>query len=217
MRSHGVHRCGRVERRPVSSWPRTSDPPSTYEPGRASASFPNRHRIVEHCVTSTSRVTPVDVSIIVCTRDREQSLAATLRSLRALLVPSDLEAQLVIVDNGAGAARRSAVTDWDHSRLPVQLVTESTRGLSRARNTAVAAAAGRFLLFTDDDVRVPPNWLVRMCEPMVSGRADAVTGTVTLAPHLQRSWMEPFHRATLAATDLVLPEAPGVMMGASMG
>jgi hypothetical protein len=56
-----------------------------------------------------------------------------------------------------------------------------------------------------------------MAGPLLDGSADAVAGSVRLAPHLLRPWMEPYHRATLAATDLLLAEAPGVMMGASMG
>src|SRR5262249_54639813 len=44
--------------------------------------------------------------------------------------------------------------------LPIRLLHESRQGLSNARNCAVAAAKGDYILWTDDDAIVDPNWLV---------------------------------------------------------
>ena len=157
------------------------------------------------------------VSVIICTRNRCESLQQTLESVSRLQIPDDLRAELVVVDNASEDATPSAVAAFKPAHIAVRLVTEPAAGLSRARNTGVAAANGAIILFTDDDVRLPSDWLEQMCRPLLTGSVDAVAGSVKLAPHLERPWMTPLHRATLAATDLVDFADPGVLMGANMG
>jgi len=158
-----------------------------------------------------------DVSVILCTRNRAGSLAHVFPSLARQVVPPGVSAEALVVDNGSADGTAALVRCQHAFGLPVRLVEEPAPGLSRARNAGLRASRGRIILFTDDDVRLPPDWLGRMSAPLLDGSADAVAGSVRLAPHLIRPWMEPFHRATLAATDLLKPEDPGVMMGASMG
>lgn len=158
-----------------------------------------------------------DVSVIICTRNRAASLAQVFPSLAAQEVPAGVTAEALVVDNGSSDGTADLVCRQRVFGSPVRLLHEPEPGLSRARNAALRAARGRALLFTDDDVRLPPDWLWSMAAPLLEGRADAVAGSVRLAPHLDRSWMQPFHRATLAATDLLREDDPGVMMGASMG
>ncbi len=97
------------------------------------------------------------ISIIVCTRDRPDSLLICLHSLKNLLHPH-LEA--VIVDNAPsddGAARVFQKIVGDDSRF--RYVRENRAGLSFARNAGIAAATGLVTAFTDDDVEVDPGWL----------------------------------------------------------
>ncbi len=72
-------------------------------------------------------------------------------------------------------------------------------------------------MFTDDDVRLPSDWIVSMLQPILEGRADAVAGNVVLDRSLQRNWMQPMHRVALASTEFLSENDPGVMFGASMG
>lgn len=65
----------------------------------------------------------------------------------------------------------------------------------------MALAQGDIFLFTDDDVRLPPNWIEGMCAPILEGRAQGVAGGIRFAPHLNRAWLQPLHRGWLAATD----------------
>jgi glycosyltransferase involved in cell wall biosynthesis len=44
-------------------------------------------------------------------------------------------------------------------RLPLRLISQPVPGLSNARNAAVAAATGEYMVWTDDDVLVESNWL----------------------------------------------------------
>src|SRR5690606_15854744 len=100
--------------------------------------------------------------------------------------------------------------------MPVRLVREPGRGVGAARNASLRAARGEILLVTDDDTRLPAHWIGAMCRPIRAGEADAVAGKVALAEHLQRPWMEPFHRAILSSTECLDEEDPQDMFGASM-
>lgn len=111
---------------------------------------------------------PPMVSVVVCTRDRAETLGPALRSILATGYP-DLE--LVVVDN---APRTSATADVVAAlRDPrVRYLLEERPGLSRARNAGVAATRGRIVAFTDDDVVVDRRWL------------DAVVRGFARAPHV---------------------------------
>lgn len=160
---------------------------------------------------------PPEVSIIICTRNRAEDLRQTLTALAGLCVPDDMPCELLIVDNNSEDDTAQVVQDCAISTMPVRYVYEKTPGKGHAYNAGLAAAQGRALLFTDDDVRPPADWVAGMCGPILRGEADAVAGGVRLAPHLQREWMTTTHRVRLAETGL-LKEAgpPKRLTGANM-
>lgn len=92
------------------------------------------------------------VSVVVCTRDRPDQLAACLESLLALATAPD---EIVVVDNcpTSDATRELCV------RRGVRYVREDVPGTGRARNRGVAEAAGEIVAFTDDDCVVDAAWL----------------------------------------------------------
>lgn len=79
-------------------------------------------------------------------------------------------------------------------------MTEPRRGKSRALNTALRFARGAIVAFLDDDVRPEPGWLEAILRPFADPGTDAVTGTVRIAPGLDRPWMGRTHRSWLAET-----------------
>ena len=138
------------------------------------------------------------LSIIVPTRDRAESLQETLRAVGEAALPSDLAAEVLVVDNGSRDHTRRVVQQaklW--GRAPRYLY-EPRLGVSYSRNTGMAAARGEVLLWTDDDVRPGPAWIEAMCRPILDGRADAVAGRVKLPDYLERPWLRPWHRVCLA-------------------
>lgn len=157
-----------------------------------------------------------EVSIIICTRNRADDLRQTLTSLAEVCVPDGIAAELLIVDNASTDNTAQVVRECVLPNMPVRSVFEPRSGLCRARNIGMAAAAGRVLLFTDDDLRFPPDWIAGMAGPILRTEADAVAGGVRFAPHLERSWMTAQHRAWLAGTDDILPHSPSRMVGANM-
>ena len=131
-------------------------------------------------------------------------------------VPPDITIELIVVDNASTDDTSQMAASFPMKNMPLRLIQEPRKGKGHAYNTGMASARGEIFLFTDDDVRLPPDWLEAICRPFHSGGTVAVAGTVVLAPHLERKWMEPVHRYWLAETE---PAAPGKhynMVGANM-
>ena len=140
---------------------------------------------------------PPVVSIIICTRNRAESLRETLASIGRCEVLADLPAELLVVDNGSTDHTKQVVEQANLPNMPVRHIDEPTPGQCHARNRGLADATGEIILFTDDDVRVPRKWIEGMCRLIVKGEADATTGEIAVAPHLLRPWMTESHRRHL--------------------
>lgn len=158
----------------------------------------------------------MDLSVIICTQNRAESLRLTLESIGKVAVPRGWVTELLVVDNGSTDHTRAVVSEMRLSNMNLRYVSEPKLGLSHARNTGMGIAQGNVILFTDDDVRPAPDWLEKMVTPLMNGISDAVVGTVMAAEHLQRSWMKPFHKVWIA-----IPVATGdterELVGANMG
>ncbi|WP_419829239.1 glycosyltransferase family 2 protein [Methylobacterium sp.] len=98
------------------------------------------------------------ISVIICTHNRAESLRITLDSLCGMMIPNQLQWELIVVDNNCTDHSSQVVSEF-YNRLPIKIVRESAPGLSLARNKGVASASGRYLIWTDDDVSVDPQWL----------------------------------------------------------
>ncbi len=157
------------------------------------------------------------ISIIICTRNRVAELSETLVSFAAVCVPTDLPCELLIVDNGSEDATAEFSQGHLLPNMAMRYISEPRRGQCYARNAGLAAARGQVILFTDDDVRPPSDWIEGMCRPILSGEADAVAGGVRLAPHVKKDWMTINHRVRLAETGVaVTGKSPSRMTGANM-
>lgn len=98
------------------------------------------------------------VTIAICTYNRAHLLDGTLDLIERLAVPDAVPWEVVVVDN-ASTDSTADVLRSHAARAPIRTFLESKRGLSHARNRCVAEARGEWILFTDDDVRVQPDWL----------------------------------------------------------
>jgi glycosyltransferase involved in cell wall biosynthesis len=108
------------------------------------------------------------ISVIVSTYNRADALDAALRSLSR---QSDRGFEIVIADDGSGAATERVVADWT-ARAPVEVkhVWHEDRGfrLAEIRNLGIAASAGRYLVFLDGDCITRPSFVAahrRLAEP----------------------------------------------------
>ncbi len=157
------------------------------------------------------------ISILLCTRDNAESLRHALEAIGNAERPAGLPCELLVVDNSAGEATAKLLAGRRLSNgMPLRSVRERKNGKANAMNRGLSEARGNILLFTDDDVTPPRDWITKMCAPILSGAADAVAGAVRLAPELDKAWLNDHQRAWLAATNELNAANPGRMVGANM-
>jgi glycosyltransferase involved in cell wall biosynthesis len=98
------------------------------------------------------------LTVAICTWNRAELLRRTLEQLRHLESPPGTSWELIVVNNNCTDDTDAAIDEFC-PHLPLLRVFEAKPGLSCARNAAVRAASGSFILWTDDDVFVMPRWL----------------------------------------------------------
>jgi len=112
-------------------------------------------------------------SVIICTRNRHEVVARTLRSLKLLDYPN-FE---VIVADGSATTATADIVNADFN--DVKYLHVGNNGLCVARNSGIEAASGSVVAFTDDDVVVDPYWLVELVAALESEeRVACSTGLV---------------------------------------
>jgi glycosyltransferase involved in cell wall biosynthesis len=117
----------------------------------------------------------IDISVVICTRNRAGPLGVLLESMTRLDIPAGLRWELLIVDNGSTDGT-AAVVESFAARLPVRCVREDKAGLSNARNRGVAEALGRYICWTDDDVAIDGGWLAAYAAAFAMHPEAAVFG-----------------------------------------
>ena len=107
----------------------------------------------------------MDLSIAICTWNRASLLDQTLRRFRELQPPTGLRWELLVVENNCTDTTIEVLRQHE-AHLPLRILQEPQQGHSHARNKAVIEARGDWLLWTDDDVLVPPDWISQYWDAM---------------------------------------------------
>ncbi|RBY75285.1 hypothetical protein DQ238_19860 [Geodermatophilus sp. TF02-6] len=147
--------------------------------------FAERH--ARHLATASR------ASVVLCTRERPEALAACLESLTAQDHP---DFAVWVVDNAPATSTTKDVVDSFTGRLDIRYVVEPRPGLSRARNRALREPLeGDVVAWIDDDEVADPMWLSELTRAMAERPgADAVSGLVVPAELATRAqlWFEQF-------------------------
>lgn len=113
-------------------------------------------------------LTPSDISIIVCTRNRPGYLREALAAIRR---NTPAETEVVVVDSAS---------DTDETRQIAQeagvVYVLAGAGLSVARNAGIHASARPFVIFTDDDCLPEEGWIDVVLPHFEDSTVGAVTG-----------------------------------------
>lgn len=99
----------------------------------------------------------MEISVILATFRRNDILKKTLDSFCSLN-QSGLDWELLIADNAADASTLELVGTYN-ARLPIRYVAEPKPGKNNALLAALRHTSGSLLIFTDDDIIAPSNWL----------------------------------------------------------
>lgn len=105
-------------------------------------------------------VSSMNVTVILCTHNRCQTLAHALESLAYLNLPQPLKWEVLVVDNNSKDDTKEVVRQFGQ-RFPgrFRYLLEPQAGKSNALNAGIREARGEILAFTDDDVTVDAAWL----------------------------------------------------------
>lgn len=103
------------------------------------------------------------VTVAICTWNRASLLDKTLERMKRLRIPDDISWELLIVNNNS-TDNTDEVIAKHSNHLPIRRLLELKQGLSNARNCAIENTTAEWLVWTDDDVLVSPEWLSSFSE-----------------------------------------------------
>jgi GT2 family glycosyltransferase len=164
----------------------------------------------------------MELSFIVCTRNRVRQLPRTLDSIASALADKpDLAAELVVVDNGSTDGTAEFLHGFAAAqRFPVHSVREARPGLALARNAGIAASRGRLVAFTDDDCALGPGYLDDLLRHAAADPAPVLRGgrvslgdpadlrfTFKESPTVQRMTRETHPATVVLGCNMVIPRA----------
>lgn len=115
-----------------------------------------------------------EVDVIVPVLDGGPRFAACLRSL---LAQRDVQARIIVVDNGSGDGSRKVAEE-----AGVVVLDEPQRSSYAARNAGIAVATAPVVAFTDADCLADPYWLRHGLDALEGNRWDLCAGAVRQEP-----------------------------------
>jgi len=116
----------------------------------------------------------VRFTVAVCTFNRAGMLRGCLEDLVALAPPAGGH-EILVVDNNSSDATREVVEGFMSDAPELRYLFEPEQGLSHARNAACRAARGEYVVFFDDECRIPFGYL-RIADEVVDQRAPSIFG-----------------------------------------
>lgn len=99
-------------------------------------------------------------SVLLPTYNRRATLEKVLAAWEKQQ-PAELSFELVAVDDGSSDGTAELLAALRPRRFSLRFARQENSGPARARNRAIALAAGEFVLFTGDDIEPTPDLLAR--------------------------------------------------------
>jgi glycosyltransferase involved in cell wall biosynthesis len=133
----------------------------------------------------------MDLTVIICTWNRANTLANALSSIHASIVPSDLQWEVLVVDNNSTDSTKSVCDSFiELDPLRYRYLFEAQQGKTNALNAAFKVAAGKVFALTDDDVTVDSHWVSNIYSTIQKFDCAAVGGRIIPQWHCPRpSWI----------------------------
>jgi glycosyltransferase involved in cell wall biosynthesis len=155
----------------------------------------------------------MEFSVVIATRDREPYLRNALDSLALQRAAPPFE--VIVVDNGSQDATRSVVEERARLDASVRYVCAPQPNRGQARNRGVEASRGRYVLFCDDDVVVPPAWIAAHAAAQAGGERVVNGPILNVSSPDARPKPTPanYSRAFLCTCNASLPKAAFVDAG----
>ncbi len=115
------------------------------------------------CVSFWITALAMHLTVAICTWNRADLLDDTLASLATVAIPGDVTWEVIVANNNS-TDQTDAVLARHASQLPLRRLFVAQQGKSYALNAVIERLAGDLVLWTDDDVRVPEDWIASYVE-----------------------------------------------------
>lgn len=119
------------------------------------------------------------LSVLIPLFNEEEFIGVLLERVLQAPLPEGLSSELVVVDDGSSDGSAAVVEEMggkhpDRIRL---IRHERNQGKGAAIRTAIRSAAGEFAIIQDADLEYDPDEYIKILQPLMDGRADAVFGS----------------------------------------
>jgi glucosyl-dolichyl phosphate glucuronosyltransferase len=134
----------------------------------------------------------LNITVILCTYNRCQSLAKALGSVAHSVLPDSLEWEVLVVDNNSKDQTRDVVGGFSQ-RYPgrFRYLFEAHQGKSYALNAGIREARGDVLAFMDDDVTAERTWLRNLTMALEGNDCSGAGGRILPAQDFSPpSWLQ---------------------------
>jgi len=124
-------------------------------------------------------VVTLNITVILCTFNRCESLVKALHSVSSSVLPESVTWEVLVVDNNSTDQTRDAASEFvRRDPRKFRYLFEPRQGKSHALNTGIREAHGAVLAFMDDDVTVEPTWLHNLTAPLIDENFAGVGGRI---------------------------------------
>ena len=112
--------------------------------------------------------TQPEISIVIPSYNEENNIVKTLLSLCSN--KTDKAIEIIVVNNNSADNTEKLVI-----ACGVTCILETVQGITKARNTGLAHAKGKYILNADADTLYPDNWIEEMTRPLYQYEHIALT------------------------------------------
>jgi len=106
----------------------------------------------------TDQVNKIEVSIVIPTYNRQESLIRTLDSLINQSFPKE-NYEIIIVDDGSIDNTQASILEIEKRHENVHYIKQNNKGAASARNLGISCSKGNIIGFTDDDCVISTTWI----------------------------------------------------------
>ena len=138
----------------------------------------------------------MELSIVIPAYNEERRLPATLDRIEAHLRSRSMEAEVIVVDDGSqddtAAIVRARAATWPALKL---IAAPGNGGKGRAIQLGMAAATGRYQVFSDADLSVPIEDIELLLRPLRNGASVAIASRGLRESQIELH--QPWYRETM--------------------
>jgi len=98
--------------------------------------------------------------------------------------------QVIVIDATPEQSRDLSLYQPNNYPFEVQFVWQTSKGSCRARNEAIDLCTGEFIVFGDDDIRIPPDFIEKHLQLLQTYNAGGCNGLDIRADHQQQTLLD---------------------------